>query len=83
MPRLPGARGGGFGHDNQGGGGGGGDGGAAAEAAFLRDAAPVRAASEEDIATLMGMGFDREAVLAALAASGNSMQIAADRLLAS
>jgi len=88
LPRLPGARGGAERDPRDGGfGGGGGVGGGAAdanaEAAFLRDATPAGPPSEDDVATLMGMGFDRDAVLAALAAAGNSVQIAADRLLAS
>lgn len=86
LPRLPGARGGAE-RDPRDGGFGGGAGAAAAaanaEAAFLRDATPAGPPSEDDVATLMGMGFDRETVLAALAAAGNSVQIAADRLLAS
>jgi hypothetical protein len=32
---------------------------------------------------LQGMGFDRDTVVAALSSSGNSIQIAADRLLGS
>lgn len=39
--------------------------------------------SEEDILNLMGMGFEREQVVAALTSSGNSVQIAAERLLGS
>ena len=53
------------------------------EEAFLRNDAPVVPASEDDILTLMGMGFERDQVVAALSASGNSVQIAADRLLSS
>lgn len=89
LPRLPGARGGGVERDRDDGWGGGGGGAAAAhaeanaEAAFLRDTAPARPPSEDDIGALMAMGFDRDAVLAALAAAGNSVQIAADRLLTS
>lgn len=83
LPRLPGARGGAEQGRDGGLGGGAGAADANAEAAFLRDATPAGPPSEDDVATLMGMGFDRGAVLAALAAAGNSVQIAADRLLAS
>ena len=55
--------------DSSGGGGG-----------FAPPAAPP---SEENIAQLMSMGFDRPAVEAALRSAENNVQIAADRLLAS
>ena len=37
--------------------------------------------SEDNIVTLMGMGFDREVCVDALATSGNSVEMAANRLL--
>jgi len=44
-------------------------------------AQPIREPTEDDIINLMSMGFERDAVVAALMNSGNSVQIAADRLL--
>jgi hypothetical protein len=62
--------------------GGGHTGGNAGEGA--PDATPVRPLGpppEDAIVNLMGMGFERDQVVAALAESGNSVQIAAERLL--
>jgi len=63
-----------------GGRGAGGGGGSAADATPVR---PLPPPPEGDILNLMGMGFERDQVLAALTASGNSVQIAAERLLSS
>uniref|UniRef100_A0A7S2WHG0 UBA domain-containing protein n=1 Tax=Rhizochromulina marina TaxID=1034831 RepID=A0A7S2WHG0_9STRA len=43
--------------------------------------APPPQASEEDILSLMQMGFERDDVVRALQDSGNNVQVAADRLL--
>jgi hypothetical protein len=70
--RNPSRRAGGAGGAGLGSSGGGGG--------FAPPAAPP---SEENIAQLMSMGFDRPAVEAALRSAENNVQIAADRLLAS
>ena len=60
-----------------------GNGGGAGEAAAGGGALPNERVepSEDNIVTLMGMGFDREVCVDALATSGNSVEMAANRLL--
>lgn len=47
----------------------------------LRQRMEIQAPSEESIALLMGLGFDRDTVIRVLRASGNNPEAAANRLL--
>ena len=48
---------------------------------FASQRIPVQPPSEDAIANLVGMGFERQAVIRALQASGNNIEVAANRLL--